>query len=143
MSETSLSLKAFAAQSGVRRAAPIEPRLEEEAEYQAFAYGRVCRKPELMIEFRKADGSRLALPYIELREIETSDPEAGFRLLIAQRKITVEGSRLEACYRFLKQNRIAELIEADRPTAMSAGDHEPIITSLRVQKARESTPAAR
>ena len=138
MSET--SLKAFAAQSGVRRASAVEPKLEEEAEYQAFGFGRVGRGPEIMVEFRKADGYRLALQYIDLKELESHDPDKGFVIHAGRRKITVEGSGLASCYRYLRQNRVAELIEADRPTAMAVSSSEPVITSIRIQKAGVKEP---
>lgn len=135
MSEPSVSLKAFAAQSNLRRPAPIEVPREEEADYQAFGYGRVGRRPEIMIEFQKANGYRLALQYIDVKEIETHDPDKGFVIHAPRRKITVEGDGLLNCYRYLRQNRIAELVECDRPTAMAASAGDPIITCLRIQKA--------
>ncbi|MGE3979220.1 MAG: hypothetical protein AB7F94_16795, partial [Nitrospira sp.] len=52
-------------------------------------------------------------------------------------KIVIEGEHLEKCYGYLRQNRVAELVEADRPTAMAATQKEPIITSLRIQKTGE------
>ena len=127
-----------------RNAYPIEarsnsePKFEEEVEYQAFAYGRVGRKAEIMLEFRKANGYRLCIPYIDLKEIETSNPTKGFVISTLKRKITIEGSNLERCYRFLQQNRIAELMEIDRPAAMTADKADAIISSLKIENPRTS-----
>ncbi len=93
----------------------------------------VGTKAELMLEFHRADGYRLAIPYIDIKEIETQDPAKGFQIRTAARKFTLEGANLERCYRYLKQNRIAELKEASRPTAMAAIADEAVITSLRIQ----------
>lgn len=131
MSET--SLKAFTAQSTAKRFALPEPKFEEEAEYQAFAFGRVGRRPEIMIEFHKADGFRLNVQYIDIKEIETTNPDKGFSIRTPMHKFIIEGANLDRCYRYLQQNRIAELKEIDRPTAMSTTTDEAIITSLRIQ----------
>lgn len=132
MSET--SIKAFAQQHSVRRQPISQPQFEEEVEYQAVSYGIVGRRPEIMLEFHRADGFRKAIAYIDIKEIDTSDPAKGFLIITPARKISVVGVNLERCYRYLKQNRIAELREADRPTAMAAPADEAIITELRLFK---------
>ena len=73
----------------------------------------LARRAEIMLEFHKADSYRLTIPYIDIKEIETSYPANGSTVKTAARKITIEGANLEGYYRYLKQNRVAELKEAD------------------------------
>ncbi len=102
-------------------------RSEEEPEYRAFAFGRVSIRPQLMIEFSKADGFHLILPYMDIKSISTPDPSKGFILEFSGRKITIEGNNLTNCFRYMRENRVAILVEADRVSAMQEAETEPVI----------------
>lgn len=112
-----------------------EPKLEEEAEYQAFSFGRVGPRPQIMLEICKADGYRLALPYIDLKKITTMNPDRGFELHFSDQKILVEGQNLKDCYRYIKQNRLDSMLEAERANAMAVAQQEAVISTLRIASA--------
>lgn len=126
MSESSLAAMVGTA----RRSEAQAPKVSVE-DYQAFSFGRVGRSTQHRIEFRKADGYRLVLPYIDLKAIETRDPESGFRLHFIAREVEIEGSGLLKCYQLLRDERVAEIIEASRAVALALGEAEGIASSMK------------
>ncbi len=131
MSET--SLRTFAAQNNVKRFAVPEPKFEEEDENKAYSFGRIGPKAEHFLDIVRADGFHQAIAYIDIRRIESSDPKCGFSITTAMQKYVFEGFNLTKCFNFLLQCRVAELREANRPTAMGAQADESIIAKLSVQ----------
>ncbi len=86
-----------------------------------------------MLDLVRADGYHLAISYIDIKEIDSSNPDNGFTLYTPRRKISIEGTNLRKCYDYLRQNRVAELRQADRPTAMAAGHDEAVIHQLLIK----------
>ncbi len=129
------SLRAMVDRGIERKVRSSEPRLEEEAEYQAFAFGRVGPRALIMLEICKSDGYRLVLPYIDLKRISTMNPDLGFELHYPDQKIVVEGRNLKECYRYIKQNRLDSMVEAERTGVMAGVQQAPIINSIRIANA--------
>lgn len=129
------SLRSMVERGIDRKIRSVEPKLEEEAEYQAFSFGRVGPKPQIMLEICKADGYRLALPYIDLKKITTMNPDMGFELHYLDQKVVVEGHNLMACYRYIKQNRLDSMLEAERSSAMAVVHQEAVISSVKIANA--------
>jgi hypothetical protein len=119
-------------------AADLRPN-EDAEQYQAFAYGRVGSRPQLMLCLIKCDGHHLVLPYADLRSITTNAPDKGFHLEFVGRDILVEGSSLTTCFRYLRDQRLAELVEIDRPAAMSQPTDTPVVQKITLRKPRAST----
>lgn len=112
-----------------------EIRPAEETEiFQSFSFGRTGLRPQLMLSFVKSDGHYLVLPYADLRAITSSNPAKGYQLDYSGREIVVEGTNLEVCFRYLRDHRLSELVEADRPAAMSAAADTPVVTRLLIRK---------
>ena len=129
------SLRAMVDRGIERKVRSSEPKLEEEAEYQAFAFGRVGPKALIMLEIWKSDGYRLVLPYIDLKRISTMNPDAGFELHFPDHKVLVEGRNLKECYRYIKQNRLDSMVEAERTSTMSVVPNEAVINAIRIANA--------
>jgi hypothetical protein len=75
------------------------------------------------------------LPYIDLKKITTMNPDNGFELHYSDQKVFVEGRNLKECYRYIKQNRLDSMLEAERSGAMSVVQQEAIISSVRIANA--------
>lgn len=129
------SLRAMVDRGIDRKIRSGEPKLEEEAEYQAFSFGRVGPRPQIMLEICKSDGYRLVLPYIDLKKITTMNPDNGFELHYSDQKVVVEGRNLKECYRYIKQNRLDSMLEAERSSAMAVVQQEAVISSLKIANA--------
>jgi hypothetical protein len=130
MSESSL-----ASLVGKSHATKLSPRTAEQAideEYQAFTFGRVGRRAQQRIEFRKADGYRIVLPYIDLKSIEANDPDRKFELSFLGRKITIEGNNLQHCYHYLRVDRVLEIQEACRTTVMTLSGDDTVVTRIHI-----------
>lgn len=107
--------------------------IAEPEEYQAFSFGRVGARAQLRIEFRKADGYRLVLPYVDLKSIETVDPQYGFRLQFVEKQINIEGQNLGSCYDYIKNDRLLDVIEASTTLLMTLPANSPVVTSVVVK----------
>lgn len=129
------SLKDMLREEGASKRFSEEVRPSEESEtYQAFSFGRVGIRPQLMLCVVKCDGHHLVLPYIDLHAISTSNPDKGFLLEFSRREILIEGTSLLICFRYLRDHRLAELTEIDRPSAMSQPDETPVVQKITIRK---------
>ncbi len=134
------SLKERLREESVERNFAADLRPNEDAEqYQAFAYGRVGSRPQLTLCLIKCDGHHLVLPYADLRSITSPAPDKGFHLEFVGRDILIEGSSLSTCFRYLRNQRLAELVEIDRPSAMSQPPDTPVVQKITIRKPRVST----
>jgi hypothetical protein len=55
-------------------------------------------------------------------------------------EIVIEGTHLEVCFRYLRDHRQSELVEADRPAAMSAAPNAPVVQKILIRKPRPAAP---
>ena len=122
------SLKERLREESAPRQFASDLRPTEEVEiYQGFSYGRVGTRPQLMLCFIKCDGHHLAMPYSDLRSISTSDPNKGFVLEFDNKEILIEGTSLFTCFRYLRDQRLSELVEIDRACAMTQPEDAPVV----------------
>ena len=105
---------------------------------KAFSYGRIGTRPQLMLCFIKCDGHHLAMPYSDLRSISTSDPNKGFILEFDNKEILIEGTNLTPCFRYLRDQRLSELVEIDRDSAMSQPEDAPVVQKIVIRKPRKA-----
>lgn len=108
---------------------------EPETDYQAYAQGRVSRRPQLTLIIRQPDGSARAFAYSYLYSIESSEPGSGFTLDFSQHKVKVEGRNLQILFRYLCQHRVAEIRVASRTQCFEIGDEEPVVERVEVSTA--------
>lgn len=47
-------------------------------------------------------------------------------------KVFVDGRNLKECYRYIKQNRLDSMLEAERTSAMSVVQQEAVISNIRI-----------
>jgi hypothetical protein len=106
--------------------------VDEDTEYQAFSYGRVGTRAAAMICFIKSDGFHLALPYMELRSVTTANPADGFEMEFSTQRIIVEGRSLVVPFRYVRENRLVEIVEASRASILVLPASEAVVTSLRM-----------
>ncbi len=132
------NLRSLVGQTAVRKIHQIEPKLEEEVEYQAFSFGRVGPRPQIMLEICKSDGFRLTFPYIDLKRIKTMNPDLGFELKFGEQLVLIEGRNLLLCYRYIKQNRLESIVEMGREGAMSVTEIAPVVSGIRLSIAKKS-----
>ena len=129
------SLKELLREESAPRSFAEDVRPAEETEiYQAFSFGRVGLRPQLMLCFIKCDGLHLALPYADLRSISTSDPSKGFQLEFSGREILIEGTNLDVCFRYLRDHRLSELTEASPATVLELPQDEPTVQKILIRK---------
>jgi hypothetical protein len=126
----------FQAEEPSRRFAAEVRSPDEPQEYQGFSFGRVGTRPQLMLCVVKCDGHHLVLPYADLRAITSNDPDKGFLLEFAGREILIEGTSLMICFRYLRDQRLSELVEANRPEAMSSPNDAPVVQKITIRKPR-------
>lgn len=139
----STSLRELLREESTTRRFAEDVRPAEETEiYQSFSFGRTGLRPQLMLSFVKSDGHYLVLPYADLRAITSVNPAKGFQLEYSGREVVIEGTNLEICFRYLRDHRLSELVEADRPSAMSAPPDAPVVEKILARKPR-GTPAER
>jgi hypothetical protein len=100
---------------------------EDDAEYQAFSFGRVGIKPQLTLLIRKASGAVEVFPYADFCGISSSDENLGFTLRFATRTVLIEGQRLGKLFQYICNFRTAEIMEADERTAAIAEPDKPIV----------------
>lgn len=133
MSESSLAQ--FVGTAGKRRPATVAAKADDEQDYRAFSFGRVGLRPQIRIELRKSDGYHLMLAYVDLKTVETMNPENGFVLSFPSFKITIEGQNLTDCYNYLATDRVATIVEATRGLVLSTPASEPLITAIKLERA--------
>ncbi len=112
-----------------RPAALVESTVSAESDYVAFGHGRVGRRPQMMIAFRRCSGEIEVFPYSMLRKIQTEDPDRGFHLSFGETEVLVRGRGLIQLFRYVCEHRAVEMVEADR--ASTLGDMECLITEIR------------
>jgi hypothetical protein len=105
----------------------------DETEYEAFSHGRIGRRPQMMIVFRKCSGEVVAYPYSMLSRIRSEDVDRGFTLSFAGTDIIIEGRQLARLFNYVCEHRAAEIIELDRAEAM-AESAECVVTRVTVSK---------
>jgi hypothetical protein len=134
---SSHSLRELLRQDGSGKPMAGDFRPAEETEiYQAFSFGRVGIRPQLMLCLVKCDGHHLVLPYADLRAIITSEPDKGFLLDFGGRELLIEGTSLLICFRYLRDHRLAELSEIDSSSAMLQPEGTPVVHKITIRKPR-------
>ena len=129
------SLKDMLREEGAAKRFTDELRPGDDTEIvQGFSFGRVGQRPQLMLCLIKCDGHHLVLPYADLRCITTSDPDKGFLLEFVGREILIEGSSLMMCFRYLRDQRLAELVEINRPSVMAQPEDVPVVQKMTIRK---------
>jgi hypothetical protein len=107
--------------------------IDEDNDYQACSYGRVGTRAAEMICFIKSDGYHFALPYMELRSVMTANPADGFEMEFSTQRIIIEGRNLEVPFRYVRENRLVEIVEAVRTHVLCLSDNESVVTRLDVR----------
>ena len=131
------SLKDMLREEGAAKRFTDELRPTEETEViQGFSFGRVGQRPQLMLTFVKCDGHHLVLPYADLRSITTNEPDKGFLMEFVGREVLVEGTSLMICFRYLRDQRLAELVECNLSSVMAAEPDAPVVQKITIRKPR-------
>lgn len=108
----------------------VSPSLDDTEEYQAFSYGRIGNRPQLMIVFRKADGYCEGYPYSLLSKISSINPDQGFVIEFGSRTISVSGNNLERLFRLICDSKATELIESRSNSVFLQSEKDPILTVI-------------
>jgi len=96
----------------------VEPATRAEsasADYVAFSHGRVGRRPQMMISFRRSSGQVAVFPYSLLRQILSSNPDTGFTMAFGGTSVRIEGEGLARLFQYVCEHRAVEIVESDRP----------------------------
>lgn len=133
------SLRSLVGQTSARKVLHLEPKREEDVEYEAFSFGRVGQRPQIMLEICKSDGFRLTIPYIDLKSISTMNPDLGFELKFGEQRVLIEGRNLIHCYRYIKQNRLESIVELGREGAMNLAETDPVVCGIKLFRTTKST----
>lgn len=135
MNDDRKSVRSLLEKSG-RAAAPANASDGDiEAEYSAYAQGRISRHSQSTLMFRMADGSVRAFAYSYFYGAESVDPAEGFTLDFSQNKVTIRGRNLETLLRLICQHRVAEVREAGRSQGLAAEADAAIVERIEVDKA--------
>ena len=106
----------------------------DDEEYKAFAHGRVGTRPQRTVLFRKCDGEEEGFAYAQFSRIRTTDRGREFTVEFAGVQVKVEGRNLGKLFAFLCAQRVPEIVEAARATALSLPDSEAVVESIRFLK---------
>lgn len=131
-------------QAILRRDVPIPPKTEEgtakaagkEQEYEAYSFGRIGIRPQLMLALRKANGQVRIRPYAMLQGIDTDNEHVGFTLDFSGWRVQVRGRNLERLFRYLWLQRVLEIIEVDTSSSFLEDDRACVIESLSFGESR-------
>ena len=105
---------------------------ESDAEYSAYAHGRISRLPQQSVIFRFADGSVRAFAYAYFYGVEGDDPTTGFTIDFSQHKVKVQGKNLETLFRLICQHRVAEVREAGRAISFEVTADLPFVIRIEI-----------
>jgi hypothetical protein len=108
----------------------------DEKEYEAFSFGRVGIRPQLMLAFRKSNGEVRVRPYAILQGIDTDNEHAWFALDFPGLRVQIRGRNLSVLFRYLWLHRVVEVTEADTSSNFLADDAMCVIESLSFLEAR-------
>ena len=97
----------------------IEQEPDEAVEYSAFPAGRVGRRPQMMVCFRKCNGEVEVFAYSMLSRVRSENPDDGFTLCFGNDEVTVRGTHLMRVFHYLCEHRAVEIIEADRAAILA------------------------
>ncbi|GAB5440116.1 MAG: hypothetical protein Fues2KO_04650 [Fuerstiella sp.] len=100
-------------------------------DYQAFSHGRIGRRPQMMIAFRRCNGETLVFPYASLLSIVSADPDTGFKLRFVEAQITITGQHLTRLFHTICEHRVLDIVEADR-TAQLLATEDTIVQRLEI-----------
>lgn len=103
---------------------------ETDAEYEAYANGRIGNRPQLMLALRKADGSLRVFAYTYLYSIAADDPARGFVLDFSQEKVAVHGRHLERLLDLIRQHKVLEIVEAPRSQTFEQPPGAPLVEAI-------------
>lgn len=112
------------------RQPPAETPESEAEEYTAFASGRVGRKPQMMIRFRKASGQTKVYAYSMLTEIDSENPDEAFTLTFGMSKVEIHGQNLQRLFDYVCEHRAQEVSEPDRADQFSIATVKMIVNHL-------------
>ncbi len=101
-----------------------------ESEYEAFSYGRVGIRPQLMLSFRKANGLVKVRPYALLQGLDSDDENSAFALSFPGLVVTVQGRNLSRLFVFICLHRVAEINEADTAMQFTESESNCVVASL-------------
>lgn len=105
------------------------------ADYSAYAHGRISRHTQAMLIFRRADGSAKAFAYACLLSVSGDDTTAEFRMDFSQHKVSVRGRNLETLFHLICQHKVAEIREAERHQGLAAAPEAAVVESIQIDDA--------
>ncbi|KAA0214967.1 MAG: hypothetical protein EDM82_08470 [Cyanobacteria bacterium CYA] len=101
-----------------------------------FGWLRGIRERAVMLELRRKDGSMLAIGYGWIERV-AFDPSEGITLSIGGQKVRIKGRNLNAelrpsvsLFEGITRHRVPWIREADRSTALTAGDNDTVIDAI-------------
>ncbi|MEM9409984.1 MAG: hypothetical protein AAGA30_02655 [Planctomycetota bacterium] len=110
------------------------PEKAKSEEYEAFSFGRVGNRTQTMVTFVKNDGYTEAIAYAKLDRIYSADVDKQLQLDFGDREVKIEGKNLKAIFEYVISFRCSEITESTPNIAMSFGNGEPVVESLRFVK---------
>lgn len=107
-------------------------------EYTAFARGRIGRRPQMMLAFRKCSGETLAVAYSLLTRIRSDDPDRGFAMTFGETEVKIEGEKLTQLFHYVCEHRALEIVEADR-TIIMAAEVAPVVSKIQLSRVSQNS----
>jgi predicted RecB family endonuclease len=136
MNDKHTSVRSLLEKGGRQSAAVKEVGVPEiEADYSAYAHGRISRHTQSMVIFRRADGSANAFAYAYVMSVAGEDTTSEFRIDFSQHKVVVKGRNLETLFQLVCQHRVAEIREAERNQNLTATPDAAVVESIQIDDA--------
>jgi len=113
----------------------------EDGNYRAFAS---CRQPNQraeMLDLVTKNGDHESFSYSHLYRTRYI-AENGIVLQFSDHLVRIQGRALRDGYRRILGRQVIQVTEADAPTARAAGDKEPIVTGIKIDKYHPELPDA-
>lgn len=116
---------------------PAETEIEEwegEAEYQAFAFGRVGNKPQISVTFRLINAKGYNFAYSHYYGIVDDHPNVSFSIEFTRHVVLIAGRNLEMLHRLLCDHKVREVRQVDELEAKVLPDGVPVVTHMEIRK---------
>lgn len=113
---------------------PASEPVKEEGEYQTFAFGRVCNKPQISVTFRQLRAKGYNFAYSHYYSVVDDHPNSAFEVEFTRHVVHIKGRNLETLHRLLCDHKVREVVQSDALQAKLLPEGTPVVTHMEVRK---------
>ena len=110
------------------------PEIDPADDYTAFSYGRVGRRPQMMVSFVRSTGETEAISYSLLYRVHSENIDRGFTAFFGPTEVVVEGQQLGRLLDYLCEHRVATIREAGYGAEFAAEGEAGVVSRLVIRR---------